>query len=245
MHNGATIAASHYHVFRSTPGRTSSWPCQIDEVAARHRRNIRRLRRGGGFVYSSAANRKITKRTTLDRIESLRIPPAWKDVWICPKLDVCDRRLAPIVRRCRALPGAKVFQFIDSKGDVRDLGSQDVNAYVREIMGDNFTAKDFRTWAGTVLTVQSLRKQGDAVSATAAKRELVRAIDTVAEQLGNTRAVCRSSYIHPAVLESYLDHSLLRSCRKGSKCSTVRYWSADEESVLRWLKKLRRQTSRP
>jgi DNA topoisomerase I len=153
------------------------------------------------------------------------------------ELNVCNRRLAKIVRHCRDLPGSEVFQFIDVNGKVRDIASQDVNDYLREITGEYFTAKDFRTWAGTVMAVQSLRKMGDATSKSAAKRQLVQAIDCVAEQLGNTRAVCRGSYIHPAVLEGYVDRTLLRSCTRGSRPTRRRGLNADEQAVLRWLEK--------
>jgi DNA topoisomerase I len=157
------------------------------------------------------------------------------------ELNVCDRRLAHVVRRCRDLPGSEVFQFVDEKGDTHDVGSQDVNDYLREISGEDFTAKDFRTWAGTVLAVESLRKIGDATTKAAAKRQIVQAIDCVAEQLGNTRAVCRSSYIHPAVLDAYLDHTLLRSCSRGGKCRSCRGLREDEQSVLRWLERQSRR----
>ena len=156
------------------------------------------------------------------------------------EIEVCDAKLAKTVRHCRDLPGHELFQFTDEDGKIHDVTSQDVNDYLREIAGEEFTAKDFRTWAGTVLAVQSLRKLGDAESKTAAKRQLVQAIDSVAEQLGNTRAVCRSSYIHPAVVDDYLDQTLLRSCTNRGCRKARGGLSADEQSVLRWLERRKR-----
>ncbi len=122
-------------------------------------------------------------------------------------IDLRDRRLAQIVKRCQDLPGQRLFQYLDEDGECYTLASNDVNTYLREIAGEDFTAKDFRTWAGTVLCAEALAEIGPATTQTAAKRSLVRAIDRVAEQLGNTRAVCRKSYIHPAVMDAYLDGS--------------------------------------
>jgi DNA topoisomerase I len=324
---------------------------------------IHRVRRRAGFAYTNGSNHAVRDRSTIQRVESLRIPPAWKDVWICrspkghlqatgrdargrkqyryhdrwdrvrerdkydrilrfahklpkirrriaqdlkkPKLSreqvlatvvrllegtlirvgndeyaktngsyglttlrdkhvqvrgekiefsfngksgkrheiqVCDPKLAKTVRHCRDLPGGEVFQFKDATGKICDVTSQDVNDYLREIAGEDFTAKDYRTWAGTVLAVQSLRKLGDAATKAAAKRQLVQAIDSVAEQLGNTRAVCRGSYIHPAVLDAYLDQTLLRSCTSRGCRKACRGLSADEQSVLRWLERQRRKS---
>ena len=122
-------------------------------------------------------------------------------------IDLRDRRLAQIVKRCQDLPGQRLFQYLDEDGECYTLASNDVNTYLRAITGEDFTAKDFRTWAGTVLCAEALAQIGPAATQTAAKRSLVRAIDQVAEQLGNTRAVCRKSYIHPAVMDAYLDGS--------------------------------------
>lgn len=122
-------------------------------------------------------------------------------------IDLRDRRLAGIVKRCQDLPGQRLFQYLAEDGECYTLASNDVNAYLREIAGEDFTAKDFRTWAGTVLCAEALAQIGPATTQTAAKRALVRAIDEVAEELGNTRAVCRKSYIHPVVIDGYLDGS--------------------------------------
>jgi DNA topoisomerase I len=116
-----------------------------------------------------------------------------------------DRRLATLVRRCQELPGQELFQYIDEAGEVRDIASEDVNDYLREIAGEDFSAKDFRTWAGTVLAYRALRALQPADSETGARRNVVAAIRETAGRLGNTPAVARRSYVHPAVLEAYMD----------------------------------------
>jgi DNA topoisomerase-1 len=116
-----------------------------------------------------------------------------------------DRRLASVVRRCQELPGQELFQYVDADGNVRDVASDDVNEYLREVSGGDFTAKDFRTWAGTVLAYRALRALEPADSATDAKRKVVAAIRETAGWLGNTPAVARKSYVHPAVVEAYMN----------------------------------------
>jgi DNA topoisomerase-1 len=120
-----------------------------------------------------------------------------------------DRRLARILARCRDLPGYELFQYLDGEGNTHSVDSADVNAYLGEITGQHFTAKDFRTWAGTVLACAALRDMEAFASQTQAKRNLVRAIAQVAARLGNTPAVCRKCYVHPTVLESYLAGEML------------------------------------
>ncbi|MFL5682182.1 MAG: DNA topoisomerase IB [Chloroflexota bacterium] len=118
-----------------------------------------------------------------------------------------DRRLAAIVRRCQELPGQELFAYIGRDGEVHDVASEDVNEYLREISGANITAKDFRTWAGTVLAYRALRAAGAADDARSAKRNVVAAVKETALHLGNTPAVARRSYVHPAVVDAYLDGS--------------------------------------
>jgi DNA topoisomerase-1 len=125
-----------------------------------------------------------------------------------------DRRLARIVKRCRDLPGYELFQYIDERGEQQTIGSADVNDYLREITGQEFTAKDFRTWAGTVLAAMALRKLAPHGSPTEAKRNVVQAIERVAERLGNTPSICRKCYVHPAVLDAYLDGSLVETLQQ-------------------------------
>jgi DNA topoisomerase-1 len=118
---------------------------------------------------------------------------------------ISDRRLARIVQRCQDLPGQELFQYVDAQDKRQTISSDDVNAYLREITGRDITAKDFRTWAGTMLAARELREIGPAPSQRQAKRNILQAVDTVAERLGNTRAVCRKYYIHPALQEAYLE----------------------------------------
>jgi len=121
-----------------------------------------------------------------------------------------DKRLARLIRRCQDLPGSRLFQYVDHDDVVRDVDSDDVNTYLRETMGTSFTAKDFRTWAGTMLAYRALQVLPPPTSTTAGERQVVSAVTTVAGLLGNTRTVCRKSYIHPAVIEAYLDGGLPR-----------------------------------
>jgi len=116
---------------------------------------------------------------------------------------ITDRRLARIVQQCQDLPGQELFKFLDAAGKRQSVASDDVNAYLRVITGRDITAKDFRTWAGTMLAAQELRAMGSASSQRATEKNIVRAIDVVAERLGNTRAVCRKYYVHPALLHAY------------------------------------------
>src|SRR5688572_16992989 len=121
---------------------------------------------------------------------------------------VRDRRLAAIVNDLHALPGKMLFQYLDPKGRRRGLDSDDVNRYLRRITGRDFSAKDFRTWAATVLAAVALEKRGESATRTQAKRDVVAAVEAVAEHLGNTAAIARKSYVHPAVVEAYLDGTL-------------------------------------
>jgi DNA topoisomerase I len=114
-----------------------------------------------------------------------------------------DRTLAAIVRRMRDLPGYELFQYVDERGETRAVDSADVNAYLKSIAGEEFTSKDFRTWAGTVLAAEALHRLG--------KKGLSQAVEHVARQLGNTKAVCRKCYIHPAVIEAHLGGTLAQA----------------------------------
>jgi DNA topoisomerase I len=122
--------------------------------------------------------------------------------------DLRDRRLAAIVKQCQELPGQELFQYVDDEGNLHDVSSDDVNAYLREATGGDFTAKDVRTWAGTVLAYRELRAQGAVEHRPTARRKLVEAIRAAAERLGNTPAVARGSYVHPGLAEVYLDGDL-------------------------------------
>jgi DNA topoisomerase-1 len=119
-----------------------------------------------------------------------------------------DRQLARIVRDCADLPGQHLFKYRDQDGEIREIGSADVNAYIQEIAGADFTAKDFRTWAGSVQALAELRKAGAAESETARKRLVAATIREVAQRLRNTVAVCRKCYVHPAVIDAYMEDRL-------------------------------------
>jgi DNA topoisomerase-1 len=286
---------------------------------------IRRRRIGGGWVYFTPTGRRITDVRIRDRLNSLAIPPAWTDVWICPNADghiqatardargrkqyryhpqyreardrskfrrmlefsevlprlreklerdlrqadlsrkqllatvvflldrtlirvgndeyvrenrsyglttlrrrhlkidgsmlrfsfrgksgvehsiaVADPRIARIIQRCRELPGEELFQYKEAGGKRHLVTSDDVNEYLKEISGREITAKDFRTWGGTMLAAVELRARGRAASRREADRNVIEAIDKVCERLGNTRTVCRKYYVHPALISAYL-----------------------------------------
>ena len=154
-------------------------------------------------------------------------------------LELDDRRLARIVRQCRDLPGQDLFQYRDEDGSVVNVESSDVNAYLKEATGQEFTSKDFRTWAGTVLACAQLQKVGAPASERAGKQAIVRAIEDVAKRLGNTRAVCRKCYVHPAVFDAYLDGSMADA----PAARAAGGLTASETAVLRLLQ--RRSTREP
>ena len=290
---------------------------------------LARKRAADGFRYSNAEGRAVRDRATLARIRALAIPPAWEDVWICPRedghlqatgrdargrkqyryhpqwrevrdetkygrmaafgralprirrrvqkdlalpelprekilatvvrllettfirvgneeyarenssfglttlrgrqvqingsrirfnfrgksgvehaIELQDRHMAALVRRIRDLPGYELFQYVDEGGERRTIDSADVNAYIREATGDEFSSKDFRTWAGTLLAARALGAAGAFDSRAHAMRNVNAAIESVARLLGNTKAVCRKCYVHPAVVDAYLEGRL-------------------------------------
>jgi DNA topoisomerase I len=124
------------------------------------------------------------------------------------RVSVRDRRLARIIQNLQELPGQRLFKYRDESGDLVPIESSDVNAYIRETMGENFSAKDFRTWAATISAARALCLEPAPESAAAAKRASTKAVKVVAAILGNTPTVCRSSYIHPAVLDAFADGTL-------------------------------------
>jgi DNA topoisomerase-1 len=149
-----------------------------------------------------------------------------------------DRRLARIVQRCQEVPGQDLFQYFDDTGKGRRVTSTDVNDYLREISGQNFTAKDFRTWSGTVHAFMALKKLKPFRSKAQAKQNLVRALESVARELGNTPAVCRKCYVHPAVLEAYLDGDLTPAPKYASQRvprSLSRYLAPEEAALYSFL----------
>lgn len=322
-------------------------------------RGIRRKRCGRGFTYIASNGKRIRSAATLERIKRLAIPPAWTDVWICPKKNghiqatgrdgagrkqyryhemyraardetkfhrmlefsrllptlryrvernlsqqglprekvlatvvrllektlirvgnevyarkhrsfglttmrhrhvevegteirfrfrgksgvfrsvaINDRRLAAIVQHCQSLPGQELFQFVDDDGKRQDITSGDVNEYLRDVTGKPVTAKDFRTWAGTMRAAIAFRTIGPAASKREASRNVVRVVDQVAAHLGNTRDVCRKYYIHPRVIERYMKGEVipatppLRKTKNSRKRAMLR---RDEYAVLKFL----------
>ncbi len=130
------------------------------------------------------------------------------------EIDLKDRRLAAIVKRCRDLPGYELFEYLDEDGEPRSIDSADVNEYLQEITQQHFTAKDFRTWAGTVLASLMLREFEPFESNSQAKKNVVDAIKRVAARLGNTPSVCRKCYVHPVILECYLNGEMIETINK-------------------------------
>jgi DNA topoisomerase I len=319
---------------RHTASSTQLAPAAAAKAAGLHyvsdaQPGVRRIKAGAGFRFENASGKRVRDEVTLKRIRSLVIPPAWTDVWICPREDghlqatgrdakgrkqfryhplwrevrdatkydrmiefgealprirrrvarniakpglsrekvlatvvrlidltfirvgndeyakqndsyglttmqdkharvrgervefcfrgksgkehaitIQDGRLAKIVKRCQDIPGQELFQWIDEEGKHRDVTSGDVNEYLREISESDFTAKDFRTWAGTVLVARALKTTADFQTERQGKKNLKQAIDAVAVKLGNTPAVCRKCYVHPSVLHGYLAHQL-------------------------------------
>ncbi|PYK12366.1 MAG: DNA topoisomerase I [Verrucomicrobia bacterium] len=151
------------------------------------------------------------------------------------EVDVTDKRLAKIVANCQDLPGQDLFQYVGDDGEVRDVTSQDVNDYLREITGDDFTAKDFRTWAGTLLATLALNAQEAFETKKQAKANVKTAICAVAELLGNTPAVCRKCYVHPAIVEAYLSGGQIADLRDVGKIPAKMRLRAAERSLLKFL----------
>jgi DNA topoisomerase-1 len=148
-----------------------------------------------------------------------------------------DPRLARIARQCQDLPGQDLFQYLDENGVVRDIGSGDVNDYLRQITGKDFTAKDFRTWAGTVLAATALQEIEKFDTHAQAKKNVVRAVESVAAKLGNTKAVCRKCYIHPEVLNAYMEGSLVDHLAKraANMAKSISKLQPEEAAVLALL----------
>jgi DNA topoisomerase I len=154
------------------------------------------------------------------------------------RLQVKDRRVAKIVRACQDLPGQKLFEYVDENGEPKEVTSSDVNAYLKEITGREVTAKDFRTWAGTVLAALALREFERADSQTTTKKNLRAAIEQVAKRLGNTPTICRKCYVHPEVLAAYIEGGLelkIREAAAGPENATA--LKPEEKAVLAMLEK--------
>ena len=208
-----------------------------------------------GFDYRLPDGEFVRDIDTLKRIQSLVIPPAWTAVWICPypnghiqavgrehgivqQADINDRRLARIIKGCRDLPGYELFQYLDQEGNRQTIDSADVNDYLREISGEEITAKDFRTWAGTNLAALALQEFELFDTEAKKKRAVVRAVEKVAKHLRNTPAICRRCYIHPAIFDGYLDGTLLSTLKEETRkylTENVAGMSAEEAAVAAFL----------
>ncbi len=150
-------------------------------------------------------------------------------------VDVKDPRLARVVKRCQDLPGHELFQYLDEGGTRQTIDSADVNEYLREVAGEEFTAKDFRTWAGTVLAALALREVAAFESTAQAKRNITLAIESVARQLGNTPTISRKCYVHPAVIDAYLDGVTVSALKRRTErriAETVTSLAPEEAMVL-------------
>jgi DNA topoisomerase-1 len=318
---------------------------------------IRRKRAGKGFTYTAADGKRVTDEDDLARIRSIAIPPAWTDVWICPRanghiqatgrdakarkqyryhkkwrivrdeskfertiafaktlpavrrcvrkdmaatglpkekvvatvvalLDCCfarignecytrengsfglttlrdrhakfdgstlrlryrgksgkdhdafvdDKRIVHIVKKCQDVPGQTLFQFYEDDGSHTPVDSSDVNEYLRGVTGTEFSAKDFRTWSATVIAARELRDAPLEETDKALQATVIEAVDVVASELGNTRTVCRASYIHPDVIEGYMDGSLHAYAERHTSTSNGQALQADERFTLGFLK---------
>ncbi len=158
-------------------------------------------------------------------------------------IDLHDSALAHLVKTCQDLPGQELFGYINHKGHQVDIKSHDVNDYLKEISGEEFTAKDFRTWNATVLAAMALREVAKFDSQAQAKKNILQAVEEVAKRLGNTRSVCRKCYIHPAVIDAYMDGSLLdtlaqRATREMKNLASLK---PEEAAVLAFLQERLRQ----
>jgi DNA topoisomerase-1 len=158
-----------------------------------------------------------------------------------------DRRLARVVKRCSDLPGQELFQYLDEQDEARAIGSEDVNTYLQAITGADFTAKDFRTWAGTVLAALALREFEAFDTQTQAKKNVVRAVEAVARLLGNTPTVCRKCYVHPEIIDAYMDGSMLDALKQKADqqmSENLTDLRPEEAAVLGLLQQRLRQSAR-
>ena len=160
------------------------------------------------------------------------------------EVDVRDRRLARIVSRLQELPGQHLFQYLGEDGSPVPIGSEDVNAYLHEVAGEDISAKEFRTWAGTVLAARTLAGLRPARSQRIANRRINEAIDVVASRLGNTRAVCRQCYVHPAVIDAYMTDALPPALRRAERERRDAGLSSHEAAVASLLARAARRSAR-
>ena len=160
------------------------------------------------------------------------------------EVDVRDRRLARVVARLEQLPGQELFRYRDDEGELRTISSEDVNGYLRDISQEDLSAKDFRTWAGTLLAARALADLGPARNERVARKRVIQAIDVVSARLGNTRAVCRKCYVHPGVLEAYEAADLPAALRRPERARKGHGLSSHEAALLAMLMRVAKRASR-
>lgn len=152
-----------------------------------------------------------------------------------------SRKLAAIIKQCRDIPGKELFQYYDDNGARKSVDSGMVNDYIKNLCKGNFTAKDFRTWVGTLCALQAFRQLGHCATATETKKKIVEALDITAKRLGNTRSVCRKYYVHPIVVEHYTNGTIEKYTRTITVTETTTITdaglSAEEQALLKMLKK--------
>lgn len=148
-----------------------------------------------------------------------------------------SKKLAHIVKQCRDIPGKELFQYYDDNGHRRSIDSGMVNNYIKEISSGNFSAKDFRTWAGTLSALEAFREIGSSETVTATKKNIVTALDMVAKQLGNTRTVCKKYYVHPVIIDHYTNSTLQKYLNRLDKieCSSKTDLTAEEQVLMKIL----------
>lgn len=156
-------------------------------------------------------------------------------------IHVVDRRLARLVKRCKDIPGQELFQYMDDHRQRQSISSADVNTYLRDISGQDFTAKDFRTWGGTVASVLAFQRLGPCDSETQVKKNIVQVVKDVANHLGNTPTICRKYYLHPALIDAYTDQSLFDVIEQGTDDSP--YGLRPEEQVVMAVLRIRAAAS--
>jgi DNA topoisomerase-1 len=163
------------------------------------------------------------------------------------ELQLHDAKLARVVRECQELPDQELFAYRKADGGWADVTSSDVNGYLKQVAGEDFTAKDFRTWAGTVLAAQALQEIRSFDSQAQAKRNILRAVESVSRKLGNTPSVCRKCYIHPAILDAYMDGSLIQTLQQRAEAEMKRVsrLRPEEAAVLAFLQeRLKRKAAK-
>jgi DNA topoisomerase-1 len=148
-----------------------------------------------------------------------------------------SKKLAHIVKQCRDIPGKELFQYYDENGQRKSIDSGMVNSYIKEISGGNFSAKDFRTWAGTLSALEAFREIGHSDTITGTKKNIVAALDMVAKQLGNTRTVCKKYYVHPLIIDHYTNSTLQKYLNKADRimCNSKTDLTAEEQVLMKIL----------